>query len=125
MALQNIRRSVMLYSQILGTFLSKTGKKLPLACCALQQCTHSTDVLSFLPELSVAQPPSPLYIPSDFAPLGSSDWEYFKNLLLAAFEMSNEGTAVSFRLCSTLLPLAVRANNLFPLFRLAITKLKL
>lgn len=66
----------MLYSQILGTFLSKTGKKLPLACCALRQClpvsTHNTDVLSFLPVLSVTQPSSLVCIPSDFAPLGSS-----------------------------------------------------
>lgn len=79
MALQNIRRSVMLYSQILGTFLSKTGRKLPLVCCALHQClpvsTPNTNVLSFLPVLSVTHPPSLVHIPSDFAPLGSSDWD--------------------------------------------------
>lgn len=69
----------MLYSQILGTFLSKTGKKLQLACCALHQClpvsTHNTEVL---PVLRVTQAPSLVHIPSDFVPLGSSGWDYLK-----------------------------------------------
>lgn len=72
----------MLYSQILGTFLSKTRKRLQLACGSLPHClpvrTHNTAGLSFLPLLSVTPPPSLVYIPSDFAPVGSSDWNYLK-----------------------------------------------
>lgn len=45
----------MLYSRILGTFLSKTRKKLQLVCCDLHHClpvsVHSTNLLSFLPLL--------------------------------------------------------------------------